>query len=104
MSEIERLRDETGRSCHWRVDHDTPEVYETLCGNIFHLIDGNPADNKMKFCPFCGGRLVDESSSESVDDDDDDDEYEQADIIECFHCRGEGMDPLNDYLLPCPFC
>lgn len=23
---------------------------------------------------------------------------------ECLHCRGDGMDPDCDYLLPCPDC
>lgn len=23
---------------------------------------------------------------------------------ECERCRGDGMDPWNDYLLPCPLC
>lgn len=22
----------------------------------------------------------------------------------CWYCDGDGMDPLNDYTLPCPFC
>ena len=31
---------------------------------------------------------------------DDDDEPE----FECERCRGDGMDPECDYLLPCPLC
>ena len=23
---------------------------------------------------------------------------------ECRYCHGDGMDPANDYLLPCPYC
>jgi hypothetical protein len=23
---------------------------------------------------------------------------------DCDYCGGEGMDPDNDYLLPCPYC
>lgn len=23
---------------------------------------------------------------------------------DCPHCRGDGRDPWNDYLLPCPLC
>lgn len=22
----------------------------------------------------------------------------------CMHCHGDGMDPWNDYMLPCPLC
>lgn len=33
-------------------------------------------------------------------DDDRDDETDD----ECSHCLGDGMDPWNDYMLPCPLC
>ncbi|MFT0137523.1 hypothetical protein ACEK07_06830 [Alcanivoracaceae bacterium MT1] len=23
---------------------------------------------------------------------------------ECIYCHGDGMDPDNDFLLPCPYC
>lgn len=26
------------------------------------------------------------------------------DDCECERCHGDGMDPWNDYLLPCPLC
>lgn len=26
------------------------------------------------------------------------------DLLECQRCHGDGMDPWNDYLLPCPEC
>ena len=26
------------------------------------------------------------------------------DDVECPLCHGDGMDPWNDYLLPCPLC
>ena len=33
----------------------------------------------------------------------DDDREDEADD-ECSHCLGDGMDPWNDWLLPCPLC
>ena len=30
-----------------------------------------------------------------------DDSYDEP---ECQRCHGDGMDPWNDYLLPCPLC
>ncbi|ARV17514.1 hypothetical protein AEP_00554 [Curvibacter sp. AEP1-3] len=30
-------------------------------------------------------------------------DYEDDDK-ECERCHGDGRDPLNDYLLPCPLC
>lgn len=32
------------------------------------------------------------------------DELEPGTMIDCHHCHGDGMDPDNDYLLPCPRC
>lgn len=34
------------------------------------------------------------------DDDYDDDDYEEP----CPNCKGDGRDPMNDYLLPCHLC
>ena len=34
-------------------------------------------------------------------DEEDFDPYEEP---PCERCRGDGMDPWNDYLLPCPEC
>lgn len=31
------------------------------------------------------------------------DDYFDEDT-ECERCHGDGMDPWNDYLLPCPLC
>lgn len=31
-------------------------------------------------------------------------DYEDHEEPECQRCHGEGMDPWNDYLLPCPLC
>lgn len=50
----------------------------------------------------CGGKQkqVDhQSSNQSLPDDD----Y-WDDEPECSRCGGDGRDPQNDYLLPCPLC
>ena len=31
-------------------------------------------------------------------------EPDYDDLLECQRCHGDGMDPWNDYLLPCPAC
>lgn len=31
-------------------------------------------------------------------------DYEDEPGDQCLHCRGDGMDPDCDYLLPCPDC
>jgi len=45
------------RNCKWTYDeyHDN---WDTQCGEAFCFITGDPAENKMQFCPYCGWRLV----------------------------------------------
>ena len=31
-------------------------------------------------------------------------DYEDDDDSECKRCHGDGYDPWNDYLFPCPVC
>ena len=31
-------------------------------------------------------------------------DYDDEPDDQCLHCRGDGMDPDCDYLLPCPDC
>lgn len=31
-------------------------------------------------------------------------DYDDEPDDQCLHCRGDGMDPDCDYLLPCPYC
>ena len=40
--------------CEWKGDEG---FWETSCGSEFYL-DGTPRGNKMNFCLFCGGRLI----------------------------------------------
>jgi hypothetical protein len=35
---------------------------------------------------------------------DEDFDYDDSDEPECERCHGDGRDPWNDYLLPCPLC
>ena len=41
--------------CEWR---DTEDYWETECGEAFVIEADTPKENGMKFCPFCGGELV----------------------------------------------
>lgn len=40
--------------CTWEPDED---AFQTTCGNAFVLNDGNPIENGILFCPYCGGHL-----------------------------------------------
>ena len=42
--------------CVWEDEHGEGN-WTTGCDNIFILLEGNPFDNEMKFCPYCGGLI-----------------------------------------------
>jgi hypothetical protein len=42
--------------CGWRVDEEG--TWNTDCDNLFVIIEGTPQENDMRFCPYCGGSLV----------------------------------------------
>jgi len=53
--------------CNW--EEDEIGVWHTECGELHSLIDGSPADNKMRFCCYCGGKLAQCSYAEGLEDD-----------------------------------
>jgi hypothetical protein len=42
--------------CAWSADDDGN--WDTACGQKHILIEGTPADNRMAFCCYCGGKLA----------------------------------------------
>lgn len=42
--------------CTWTEDAEDGS-YDTSCGNKHTFIDGTPAENGYRFCPYCGGAL-----------------------------------------------
>ena len=47
---------ESMAGCAWSIN-DNDGAFDTTCGNRYILIDGTPADNGMKHCCYCGGKL-----------------------------------------------
>jgi hypothetical protein len=43
-------------TCVWGQDDDGN--WDTSCGNTFVFIDGDPAENRFAYCPYCGGNLL----------------------------------------------
>lgn len=43
-------------ACTWAGDGEGN--WHTACGEIFTLMEGSPADNKMHHCPYCGKNLM----------------------------------------------
>ena len=48
--------------CLWREDEDAN--WSTSCGEVHVFIDGGPADNRYRFCPYCGAAIVEERARE----------------------------------------
>ena len=48
-------------TCSW-IQEDDPEIcyWKTRCGNSFYFTEGTPADNRMKYCCYCGRLLKQE--------------------------------------------
>ena len=46
-------------ACLWEQDYYASNEgrWDTQCGESFYLENGTPADNKMKYCPYCGYKL-----------------------------------------------
>lgn len=42
-------------TCRWT---ETEECWESQCGQSFVFIADGPTENKMVFCPYCGGKLT----------------------------------------------
>ena len=43
--------------CNWS-EANASGAFDTDCGHTFLLDDGTPAENKMAFCCYCGGKLI----------------------------------------------
>jgi len=46
----------TEKICVWEYD-DTDDFWTTSCRHGFILNAGGPADNGLRFCPYCGKAL-----------------------------------------------
>lgn len=55
------------RACTWTEDDDTG-AYDTACNNKHIFIEGTPAENGYRFCPYCGGALVDGATKKEESD------------------------------------
>ena len=51
-----RIKEDT---CKWtEVSHNDYYFWETECGDTFQFIDGNPSNNHMVYCPYCGRKII----------------------------------------------
>ena len=50
------------RECTWKVENDDYGTYETNCGGLFCLTDGTLKENDMKYCCYCGKKIIEPDS------------------------------------------
>jgi len=53
------------KECEWTEDIDY-EYFATSCGEAYCLLGGTLEDNKHKYCPFCGRRIVLKEQDKSI--------------------------------------
>ena len=48
------------RSCTWTPDDTFNDdcTWHSACGELWSFIDGGPAENRVKYCHYCGGKVV----------------------------------------------
>jgi hypothetical protein len=44
-------------ACGWNQDDEDSDIWSSDCGNAFVLFDGDPRQNSMRFCCYCGRPL-----------------------------------------------
>lgn len=49
------------KKCTWTLEDEDYGTYKTNCGHMFTLLEYGPKENKMEFCCYCGGELVEEA-------------------------------------------
>ena len=53
---VKRLTPKLRRArCDWVEDIDSN--WETECGELYTIIEGDPEENRMAYCCYCGGLL-----------------------------------------------
>ena len=50
--------------CAWTKSNDPnmPDTFDSNCGVVWTFTDGGPGENNVRFCPGCGGKLVEGQS------------------------------------------
>jgi hypothetical protein len=56
--------------CKWTLDTDewNGDSWDTTCGERFVFMNDGPLENRMRFCPYCGGDLEEVRPSPEPDD------------------------------------
>ena len=44
--------------CAWVLDDEDNNTWATTCGNMYVFMEGGPVENDMRYCPYCGKRIL----------------------------------------------
>lgn len=53
------------KTCRWRLDDPSGDgefIYPTECNKVI-LFEDSYESNEYKFCPYCGGEIIEEKDS-----------------------------------------
>ncbi len=49
-------------TCKWSLENEDANNWQSECGHSFWFETGDPTENKMKFCPYCGRKLTQDAA------------------------------------------
>ncbi len=57
---MSRISNDAPLVCIWKSTEDPymPNCHETFCNQINYLSEGTLKENKYKYCPYCGGKII----------------------------------------------
>ena len=57
---VENVVSAAGRDgfCEWTLYDEENNLWETECDEISQIMDGTPKENTMRFCCYCGKKIV----------------------------------------------
>ena len=74
------------KNCEWHLDDEEGGAWESACGQLWCFEDGDPEDNGMKFCPFCGRHLTQRALDAAMPCPECGSDWDNFFCVDCGHC------------------
>lgn len=58
IAERDALQARCDAICTWTLDDDESGTWASSCGELWSFIDGGPAENRVNYCHYCGGKCA----------------------------------------------
>ena len=49
---------DAAKVCGWSLYDDESGTWESGCGELWSFIDGGPCENRIRYCHYCGGKVL----------------------------------------------